>query len=81
MFYFMLIKNPLYYLPLERVQSFRKDGINISILQALKGSVNKKPSMKRVFLERMILFSSGKFLKSENSRHGNIILFTDLRNA
>ena len=38
----MLIKNPLYYLPLERVQSFRKDGINISILQALKGSVNKK---------------------------------------
>jgi hypothetical protein len=45
----MLIKNPLYYLPLERVLSFRKDGINIYILQALKGSVNKKPSMKRVF--------------------------------
>jgi len=45
----MLIKNPLYYLPLERVQSFRKDGINISILQALKGAVNKKPSIKRVF--------------------------------
>jgi hypothetical protein len=77
----MLIKNPLYYLPLERVQSFRKDGINISILQALKGAVNKKPSIKRVFLERMILFSSGYFFKSENSRHGNIILFTDLRNA
>ena len=52
MFYFMLIKNPLYYLPLERVQSFRKDGINISILQALKGAVNKKPSIKRVFFEK-----------------------------
>jgi hypothetical protein len=51
----MLIKNPLYYLPLERVQSFRKGWDNISILQALKGSVNKKPSMKRVFLERIIL--------------------------
>jgi hypothetical protein len=77
----MLIKNPLYYLPLERVLSFRKDGINIYILQALKGSVNKKTLNEEGFLERMILFSSGKFLKSENSRHGNIILFTDLRNA